>query len=98
MNIENLCSIGAIEEELREAVLFYRANGRAGEIVKEQFQIVDELGDCRRLFAQLNETPGKRSGAAKSRRKAHLHGFLHSAYQYNKNFRHFGAHLKKRMD
>ena len=58
MNIENLCSIGAIEEELREAVLFYRANGRAGEIVKEQFQIVDELGDCRRLFAQLNETLG----------------------------------------
>ena len=25
----------------------------------------------------------KRSGAAKSRRKAHLHGFLHSAYQYS---------------
>ena len=58
MNIENLCSIGAMEEELREAVLFYRANGRENEIVKEQFQIVDELGDCRRLFKQLNETLG----------------------------------------
>lgn len=58
MNIENLCSIGAVEEELREAVLFCRANGRAEEIVKENFQIVDELGDCRRLFAQLNETLG----------------------------------------
>ena len=58
MNIENLCSIGAIEEELREAVLFCRANGRADEIIKENFQIVDELGDCRRLFTQLNETLG----------------------------------------
>ena len=56
MNIENLCSIGAIEEELREAVLFCRANGRADEIVKEHFQIIDELGDCRKLFTQLNET------------------------------------------
>ena len=56
MNIENLCSIGAIEEELREAVLFCRANGRADEIVKEHFQIIDELGDCRKLFIQLNET------------------------------------------
>ncbi len=58
MNIENLCSIGAVEEELREAVFFCRANGRAEEIVRENFQIVDELGDCRKLFAQLNETLG----------------------------------------
>jgi len=58
MNIENLCSIGAVEEELRQAVFFCRANGRAEEIVRENFQIVDELGDCRRLFAQLNETLG----------------------------------------
>ena len=58
MNIENLCSIGAVEEELRQAVLLCRANGRAEEIVRENFQIVDELGDCRKLFAQLNETLG----------------------------------------
>ncbi len=56
MNIENLCSIGAIEEELREAVFALRATGRQKEIVNLHFRVVDELGDCRRLFAQLNET------------------------------------------
>ncbi len=56
MNIENLCSIGAIEEELREAVFAYRENGRGGEVVTEHFRVVDEVEDCRRLFAQLNET------------------------------------------
>ncbi len=56
MNIENLCSIGAVEEELRSAVLFCRANGREDQIVQEHFRVIDELGDCRRLFAQLNET------------------------------------------
>ncbi|MDE7209958.1 MAG: Helicase associated domain protein [Lachnospiraceae bacterium] len=56
MNIENLCSIGAIEEELREAVFAFRTNGKGEEIVQEHFRIIDELGDCRRLFAQLNET------------------------------------------
>ena len=50
MNIEKLCSIGAIEEEPCEAVLFCRANGRADEIVKKHFQIIDELGDCRKFF------------------------------------------------
>ncbi len=58
MNIENLCSIGAVEEELRAAVLFCRANGRGDEVVQEHFRVIDELGDCRRLFAQLNETLG----------------------------------------
>ncbi|MDE7212110.1 MAG: Helicase associated domain protein, partial [Lachnospiraceae bacterium] len=56
MNIENLCSIGAMEEELREAVFAYRENGRGGEVVTEHFRVVDEVEDCRRLFAQLNET------------------------------------------
>ncbi len=58
MNIENLYSIGAVEEELRGAVFAYRAGGRGGEIVNEHFRVIDELGDCRRLFAQLNETLG----------------------------------------
>ncbi len=58
MNIENLYSIGAVEEELCEAVFAYHASGRGDEIVNEHFQIIDELGDCRRLFEQLNETLG----------------------------------------
>ncbi len=58
MNIENLCSIGVMEEELREAVFAYRTGGRGSEIVNEHFRIIDELGNCRKLFAQLNETLG----------------------------------------
>lgn len=58
LNIENLCSIGVMEEELQEAVLACRADGQGDGIVKEHFQVVDELGDCRKLFAQLNGTLG----------------------------------------
>ncbi len=58
MNIENLCSIGAVEEELRQAVVRYRADGRRNQIVNKHFRVIDELGDCRRLFARLNETLG----------------------------------------
>ncbi|MDE7211376.1 MAG: Helicase associated domain protein [Lachnospiraceae bacterium] len=58
MNIENLYSIGAVEEELRGAVFACRAGGRGDAIVNEHFRVIDELGDCRRLFAQLNETLG----------------------------------------
>ncbi len=56
MNIENLCSIGAVEEELREAVFTFRANGRGDKVITEHFRVIDEVADCRRLFAQLNET------------------------------------------
>lgn len=55
MNIENLCSIGAMEEELHKAVFALRTNGRAGEVVTEHFRVIDEIPDCRKLFAQLNE-------------------------------------------
>ncbi len=56
MNIENLCSIGAIEEELKETVFALRGEGREGEIVTEHFRVVDEVADCRVLFARLNQT------------------------------------------
>ena len=58
MNIENLYSIGAVEEEVREAVFSYRAMGKENEWRNESFQIIDEIQDCRRLFLQLNETLG----------------------------------------
>ena len=58
MNIENLYSIGVIEEELKKAVLFYRAADREQEIIYEHFQVIDEVKDCRLLFRQLNETLG----------------------------------------
>ena len=56
MNIENLYSIGAVEEELHEAVFSYRALGKEKELVHENFQIIDEVKNCRVLFARLNET------------------------------------------
>lgn len=55
MNIENLCSVGAIEEEVRQSVLACRSNGKRDEIVSE-FRVIDEVKDCRTLFLQLNET------------------------------------------
>ena len=58
INIENLFSIGAIEEEFRETVFSYRALGQEDKIVLENFQIIDEVQDCRKLFAQLNKTLG----------------------------------------
>ena len=56
MNIENLCSIGAVEEEWKEAVYTLRGDGREDKIFTGHFQIIDEVKDCRRLFTQLNET------------------------------------------
>lgn len=56
LNIENLYSIGAVEEEMRQAVNFYREGGQAEYIVHEQFRILDEVRDCRLLFRRLNDT------------------------------------------
>ena len=58
MNIENLFSVGAIEEEFREAVLLYRKTGQEDQGIQESFQIIDEVQDCRKLFAKLKETLG----------------------------------------
>ena len=77
MNIENLYSIGAVEEELREAVLSYRALGREKELVNERFQIVDEIQDCRTLFAQLNETLGASWDAMYAMAKEYYQGHKH---------------------
>ena len=56
LNIESLYGIGAIEEEMRLAATYYRAEGRADEIVREQFRVIDEVRDCRVLFERLNDT------------------------------------------
>ncbi len=55
-NIENLYSIGGIEEEMQIAVSYYRSLGIEGDIVNERFKIFDEVEDCRRLFERLEET------------------------------------------
>ena len=58
MNIENLYSIGTVEEEMQAAVRYYRNRGESGLIVNEHFHITDEVQDCMRLFRKLNETLG----------------------------------------
>ena len=58
MNIENLYSIGTVEEEMQAAVRYYRDRGESELIVNEHFHITDEVQDCMRLFRRLNETLG----------------------------------------
>ncbi|MBQ8399428.1 MAG: Helicase associated domain protein [Clostridia bacterium] len=56
LNIENLYSIDAIEEEMQIAAAYYRCLGISEEIVHEHFKIIDEVRDCAELFDKLNDT------------------------------------------
>ncbi len=58
MNIENLYSIGTVEEEMEAAIRYYRDRGESSLIVNKHFHITDEVQDCMRLFKKLNETLG----------------------------------------
>ena len=53
-NVENLYSIGTIQEEMQAAITYYRYLG--GDIVQERFEIVDEVRECRQLFARLEDS------------------------------------------
>ncbi len=52
-NFDNLYSVGALKEEMLQAVVFYRATGENELIVNERFRIIDELRECREIFAQI---------------------------------------------
>jgi len=56
LNIENLYSIGAIEEEMQIATAYYRLNGKSDRIVNEHFHVIDEVRDCIELFDKLTST------------------------------------------
>ena len=56
LNIENLYSIGTIEEEMKAAVSYYHYQGREDEIVNERFEVTDEVRDSISLFEKLEET------------------------------------------
>lgn len=56
LNIENLYSIGSVEEEIQIATSYYRSLGLDDEIVNEHFKIIDEVHDCLELFDRLGET------------------------------------------
>ena len=55
-NIENLYSIGTVQQEMQTAVNYYRYLGESEYIVNERFTVVDEVRDAKALFEQLNET------------------------------------------
>lgn len=56
MNIDNLYSIGTIQDEMRVVMTYYRERGLESEIVNDSFKIVDEVRDCVGLFEKLNDT------------------------------------------
>ena len=56
LNIENLYSIGAIEEEIREAIFLYRSHEKSDEIVNKTFEIIDEIRDGLNFFDKLYDT------------------------------------------
>ena len=56
MNIDNLYSIGTIEDEMQVVMTYYRERGLENEIVNEYFKIIDEVRDCVQLFEKLNDT------------------------------------------
>lgn len=55
-NIENLYSIGTIEQEMQVAISYYRFLGLDRNIVNERFKIYDDLQNARAIFDSLNET------------------------------------------
>ncbi len=55
-NIENLYSIGTVQQEMRDAVSYYRSLGKGAEIMTERFRLIDEVHDAKTLFDELNET------------------------------------------
>lgn len=56
LNIENLYSIGTIEEEMKIAMSYYHFLGRDEEIVNDHFEVEDEVRNCIALFEKLDET------------------------------------------
>ncbi|MBR1677711.1 MAG: Helicase associated domain protein, partial [Clostridia bacterium] len=54
-NIENLYSIGTIEQEMQLAIGYYRFLGLDRNIVNEHFKIYDDLQNARAIFDSLND-------------------------------------------
>lgn len=54
-NIENLYSIGTIQQEMQVAIAYYRFLGLERNIVNERFKIYDDLQNARAIFDSLND-------------------------------------------
>lgn len=55
-NIEGLCSIGFLQDEMRTAVQHLYSAGEGETIVTDRFEIIEQAQDCRRLFEQLEHS------------------------------------------
>ena len=55
-NFENLYNIESLKEEVLNAISYYRSMGEPEKICTREFQIVDEVRDCRKLFEDLQNT------------------------------------------
>lgn len=52
-NVESLYSIDSIGQEMLDAAFRLRAEGLDDLIVRERFEVIDQVKDCRKLFEQL---------------------------------------------
>lgn len=52
-NFEGLTSISSLQNEMQEAVRRLYANGEGDKIVTEQFEVMEQVRDCRVLFERL---------------------------------------------
>lgn len=55
-NIENLYSIDAVREEMQAAITYYHYIGENRVVVNDNFTILDETADYKRLFEKLEGT------------------------------------------
>ena len=55
-NIENLYSIDSIKEEMKVAVRYYRSHDNEGMVVNDNFELIDKVEDCKKLFDKLEES------------------------------------------
>ena len=55
-NFEGLSSISGLREEIQAAVHRLYQNGEGDRIVADQFEVIDQMRDCRLLFEQLESS------------------------------------------
>ena len=55
-NVENLLSIGALQEEMTTAIQRMYRTGEGSEVVTERFQVIEQVRDCVELFRALQNS------------------------------------------
>ena len=54
-NVYNLYTVDSLRNEIAETIQLYRERGDESQIEVEDFSVIDEVVDCRRLFAELDD-------------------------------------------